>query len=31
MVDSEKSISAPKKGIPNRKVGYLKMTVMEDL
>ena len=31
MVESEPSISAPKKGKPNRKVGYLKMTVMEDL
>jgi hypothetical protein len=31
MVESEPSISAPKKGNPNRKVGYLKMTVMEDL
>ena len=31
MVESEKSISAPKKGKPNRKVGYLKMSVMEDL
>lgn len=24
-------VSAPKKGKPNRKVGYLKMVVMEDL
>jgi transposase-like protein len=31
MVESEPSISAPKKGKPNRKVGYLKMIVMEDL
>jgi len=31
MVESEPSIPAPKKGKPNRKVGYLKMTVMEDL
>lgn len=31
MVESEPSISAPKKGKPNRKVGYLKMRVMEDL
>ncbi|SNA88603.1 transposase [Flavobacterium psychrophilum] len=31
MVESEPSISAPKKGKPNRKVGYLKMVVMEDL
>ena len=31
MVESEPSISAPKKGSPNRKVGYLKMVVMEDL
>lgn len=31
MVESEPSIKAPKKGKPNRKVGYLKMVVMEDL
>jgi hypothetical protein len=31
MVESEPSIRAPKKGKPNRKVGYLKMVVMEDL
>jgi hypothetical protein len=31
MVESEPSISAPKKGKLNRKVGYLKMVVMEDL
>lgn len=31
MVESEPSISAPKKGKPNRKVGFLKMVVMEDL
>ena len=31
MVESEPSISAPKKGKPNRKVGCLKMVVMEDL
>lgn len=31
MVESEPSIIAPKKGKPNRKVGYLKMVVMEDL
>jgi hypothetical protein len=31
MVESEPSIKAPKKGKPNRKVGYLKMAVMEDL
>jgi hypothetical protein len=31
MVESEPSIKAPKKGKPNRKVGYLKMMVMEDL
>lgn len=31
MVESEPSIVAPKKGKPNRKVGYLKMVVMEDL
>jgi hypothetical protein len=31
MVESEPSIEAPKKGKPNRKVGYLKMVVMEDL
>ena len=31
MVESEPSIQAPKKGKPNRKVGYLKMVVMEDL
>lgn len=31
MVESEPSISAPKKGKPNRKVGYLKMVVMDDL
>jgi hypothetical protein len=31
MVESEPSISAPKKDKPNRKVGYLKMVVMEDL
>lgn len=31
MVESEPSVSAPKKGKPDRKVGYLKMTVMEDL
>jgi len=31
MVESEPSISAPKKHKPDRKVGYLKMVVMEDL
>jgi len=31
MVESEPSIKAPKKGKPDRKVGYLKMVVMEDL
>jgi hypothetical protein len=31
MVESEPSISAPKMDKPNRKVGYLKMVVMEDL
>lgn len=31
MVESEPSIEAPKKGKPERKVGYLKMAVMEDL
>ncbi len=31
MVESEPSLSAPKKDKPNRKVGYLKMVVMEDL
>ncbi len=31
MVESEPSIRAPKKGKPNRKVGHLKMVVMEDL
>ncbi len=31
MVESEPTISAPKKGKPNRKVGYLKMVVMENL
>jgi hypothetical protein len=31
MVESEPSISEPKKDKPNRKVGYLKMRVMEDL
>jgi transposase-like protein len=31
MVESEPSIIAPKKGKPDRKVGYLKMVVMEDL
>lgn len=31
MVESEPSIEAPKKGKPNRKVGHLKMVVMEDL
>ena len=31
MVESEPSLEAPKKGKPNRKVGYLKMVVMEDL
>jgi hypothetical protein len=31
MVESEPSIEAPKKGKPDRKVGYLKMVVMEDL
>jgi len=31
MVESEPSIEAPQKGKPNRKVGYLKMVVMEDL
>ena len=31
MVESEPSISAPKKGKPDRKVGYLKMRVMENL
>jgi transposase-like protein len=31
MVESEPSLEAPKKGKPNRKVGYLKMKVMEDL
>jgi len=28
--ESEPSIEAPKKGKPNRKVGYLKTAVMED-
>lgn len=31
MMESEPSIEAPKKGKPNRKVGYLKMVVKEDL
>ena len=31
MVESEPSIKAPKKGKPDRKFGYLKMVVMEDL
>jgi hypothetical protein len=31
MVGSEPSIEAPKKDKPNRKVGYLKMVVIEDL
>ena len=31
MVESEPSIKAPKKGKPDRKVGYLKMVVMDDL
>lgn len=31
MVESEPGIIAPKKGKPDRKVGYLKMVVMEDL
>jgi hypothetical protein len=31
MVESEPSVEALKKGKPNRKVGYLKMGVMEDL
>ncbi len=31
MVESEPSIAAPKKGKPERKVGHLKMRVMEDL
>ena len=31
MVESEASIKAPKKDKPDRKVGYLKMVVMEDL
>lgn len=31
MVESEPSVEAPKKGKPNRKVGFLKMVVMEDL
>ena len=31
MVESEPSISAPKKGKPNRKVDYLKMVGMEYL
>jgi ribosomal protein S27E len=31
MVESEPSIIAPKKGKPDRTVGYLKMVVMEDL
>jgi transposase-like protein len=31
MVESEPSIIAPKKGKPDRKVGYLKMVVMENL
>ena len=31
MVESKPSIKAPKKGKPDRKVGYLKMVVMEDL
>lgn len=31
MVESEPSVEAPKKGKPDRKVGYLKMVVMEDL
>ena len=31
MVESEPSIKAPKKGKPDRKVGYLKMVVMNDL
>ncbi len=31
MVKSEPSIETPKKGKPNRKVGYLKMVVIEDL
>lgn len=31
MVESEPSIAAPKKGKPSRKVGFLKMVVMDDL
>ena len=31
MVESKPSLEAPIKGKPNRKVGYLKMVVMEDL
>jgi ribosomal protein S27E len=31
MVESEPSVKAPKKGKPNRKVGFLKMVVMDDL
>jgi hypothetical protein len=31
MAESEPSIEAPKQGKPDRKVGYLKMVVMEDL
>ena len=31
MVVSEPNIKTPKKGKPNRKLGYLKMVVMEDL
>lgn len=31
MVESEPTISEPKKGKPNRKVDYVKMVVMKDL
>jgi len=31
MVESEPSLKAPKKGKPDRKVGFLKMKVIEDL
>jgi len=31
MAESEPTISEPKKGKPNRKAGYLKMVVLEDL
>lgn len=31
MVESEPSMAAPKKGKPDRKVGHLKMKIMEDL